>query len=247
MVRFFERWLLKDISGPASDINDSTSSFCYAYKAGQCVAGSAADALYVHAPFIEPSTTCWGQAWDFSAPCVTPSYGVFGQAMMSNAVDPKPEGRNFIRLTGMFNPPYLSAGFEAMKFTPDGRWGFYKAWNAGGYRPEIFAVRIPAIATDPINRTTWAQVPVELPGGNSVPIRFGYDQSFHCHGVSDSRGNFISGYNDSCLTDGSTPSRLFFPAKRKCPRPVPGDVRSTAPLSRAGTSTTGLNAMTREF
>ncbi|HME05690.1 MAG TPA: hypothetical protein VKG25_01520 [Bryobacteraceae bacterium] len=198
---FSGRWLLKDISGPTSSITDSsTSSFCYAYQAGQCVSGSSVNDLYLNAPYIEPSTTCWSQAWDFSAPCVSTSYGVFGQAMLWDALDLDPEGRNFIRLTGLYNPPFLSAGFEALKLTPDGRWGFYKSWNAGGYRPELFAVRIPSIATDTVNRTTFVQIPVTLPAGDSVAIRFGYDSSFRCQGVSDSQGSWISGYNDSCLT-----------------------------------------------
>jgi len=216
------RWLLQDISGPSSSITDSTpSSFCYAYRAGECVSGSAANALYVNAPNIEPSTTCWSQAWDFSAPCVTPSYGVFGQSMMHDAYDPDPEGRRFMRLTGLFNPPYLSAGFEAMKFTPDGRWGLYKSWSASGYRPELFAVRIPTIAADTINRTAFIQMPVELPAGDAVSVRFGYDQSFRCHGVSGSQGNFIAGYNDACVTDGSGAQPFLFASEAQVPTPCP--------------------------
>jgi hypothetical protein len=195
------RWLLRDISGPASSINDfRPSSFCYAYQANQCVSGSSANSLYVNAPFIEPSYTCWGQAWNFSAPCVAPAYGIWGQSMIHNALDPDPTGANFMRLTGLFNPPFLSQGFEAAKFSPDGQWLFYQSWNAGGYRSDIFAARVPNIATDTVNRTTFVQVPVRVPAGNSVAIRFGYDTSFRCHGVSDSQGNWISGYNDSCLT-----------------------------------------------
>jgi hypothetical protein len=205
------RWLLKDISGPSSSITDATqNSFCYAYIAGQCLPGSTLNDIYVNAPFIEPSTTCWGQANDFSAPCVTPTSGVFGQAMLKNVVDADPEGNKYIRLTGMFNPPYNSFGFQNLRLTPDGQWGFYQVWSAGGYRPELFAVRIPTIATDTVNRSTFVPVPVNVPGGDQAAIRFGYDQSFRCHGVSDSQGNFVAGYNDACLTDGSGAQPFVF-------------------------------------
>jgi len=196
------RWLLKDVSATGT-MSDALNAgvFCYAYLANGCFSGDVQGSLYINAPFIEPqsSLTCWGQAWNFSAPCVTQSYGIWGQSMIYDALDPDPAGANFMRLTGLFNPPFLSDGFEASKFSPDGKWLFYQGWTTGGYRGDVYAARVPNIAVDSLNRTTFVQIPMSPPAGSWL-ARFGYDANFHCQGQTDSNGNFISGYNDSCVT-----------------------------------------------
>jgi hypothetical protein len=125
---------------------------------------------------------------------VVPIPAVWGKANLNNVIDLKPEGSGHIRLTGLPNSSFNTPHYEHLRYTPSGLWGFYGVTWAGGYRvTDVFAVRIPRVATDTVNRTGFVQVPIKLPAGNSVVIRFGYDSSFRCSGAPDSQGNFISG------------------------------------------------------
>ena len=211
------RYRLKDISGPiatcgsACTISDTTVNvMCWARATNDCFSGSTANHIYVNAKGIEPATNCYGNNMSISSICVVPAPSVWGQSVLKNVLDLDPDGNKYIRLTGMFNPPFNSNHFENLRLTPDGRWGIYSAMLANGYRHELFMVRIPNLAEDTVRRDTWVKVKVGLPGGDDVQIRFGYDQNFRCHGVSDASGNLIAGYNDACLTDGSGTQPFLF-------------------------------------
>ena len=55
--------VLKDVSGPASDISSSQDyTFCYAYKAGECYPGAAQGDIYVKAPLVFKHSS-WQNEW----------------------------------------------------------------------------------------------------------------------------------------------------------------------------------------
>jgi hypothetical protein len=201
------RFLNQNISGPASlwpatQITDAkTGTFCYARVANECFTGSTAGVVYVNPKSPDVALTCYANQLMVSSICAMPTPAIWGQANLNNVVDLNPEGSGHIRLTGLPNSPMTTPHYSNLRYTASGLWGFYSGTWPAGYRvTDVFAVRIPKIATDTVNRTGFVQVPVRLAAGNSVVIRFGYDSSFRCSGVTDSQGTFVSGYNDSCLT-----------------------------------------------
>ena len=195
------RYNLKNVSGPGSSISTAAGAnqFCVARAANDCVNGSTAGYIYVNARQLE-NNPCQIDQVAISSPCVFPAPASFSQGTIYNVYDPNPEGSGHIRLTGMFSLPGATPHFQHLRFNSTGTWGFYSVAMASAYRGDIFAVRIPHIAGDTVNRTTFVPIRITLGAGNSAAIRFGYDLSFRCSGVTDSQGNFLSGYNDSCLT-----------------------------------------------
>jgi hypothetical protein len=225
------RYTLQNISGPGALINDSKlNAMCWSRLTGDCfttgnstaAANSIAGHIYITPKSPDTAHLCNVNQMMISSPCTTPTPSIYGQSILNNVIDPNPEGSGHIRLTGMFNSPMNTAHFEHLRFTQSGLWGFYGVNFGAGYREsDVFAVRIPRIATDTVNRTGFVQVPLRLPAGNSVVIRFGYDSSFRCSGVTDSQGNFISGYNDSCLTVASpTQSEPYMWSSEGAVRPI---------------------------
>lgn len=200
------RHLVQNISGPASAFPATqitevkVGTGCWARATNDCWVGSTAGHVYINPKTPDSGQLCDGNQLMISSPCVSPTPAVWGQSIINNVFDPNPEGTGHIRLTGMFNSPYNTHHYAHLRYTQTGKWGFYDVTYPGAYRySDVFAVKMPTISTDSIDRTGFVPIQITLPAGNSVVARFGYDPLFRCSGVVDPAGNF-SGYNDSCTT-----------------------------------------------
>ncbi|HYL78115.1 MAG TPA: hypothetical protein VEU96_28125 [Bryobacteraceae bacterium] len=174
------RFLLKDVSGPTigntGDLPDF--SFCRAFNAGECFAGSASGSLYVSVPQAFVDNYCHSDSFTVTAPCVGHLGSYTGQVIQFRLDRPDSTGigaRKFGYAHGM---PGLQYQFSNCRTTPDAAFLFCIADWLDGVRSEWVAMKIaPMPVSDSVNRTSF--VPVTLThtqssGASYIRARFGY-------------------------------------------------------------------------
>lgn len=199
-LAFAGRYLLKDMSGPASLIGDKDQwRFCVAYQGGECRPGSAANDVFVNVPEANVAQSCIVNTYALNSPCFSTPYAYGAWAVQYRYTRDDPNGKNMRRLTMGFTGPGRQYQFENVRVTPEGRWAFLGPGWVDGARSNLMMVKVPPPpADDQIDRTTFIphQVDIASDGVSSYArVRFGYAEN----GPVDSF--FCTSRQESCVTD----------------------------------------------
>jgi len=196
-----DRYLLQDVSGPASSLSDSAEfQVCMALAAGECHAGSSAGQVYETVPNV-PSIQSY-----CIAPWLTENYPCAGfkaplQAWLHQfSVSQSYYGGEYNRrITLGLNGHYRQYG--ASTFIPEvtGTWAFFKADWADGIRSELFMTKFPPFpGGNSIPRNTFVNYSIQVPGGGAyAEIKFGYMEN------GSAQAYFCTNRQDPCTTSGS--------------------------------------------
>jgi len=197
---FAGRYLLKDISGPASSIGDGdTWKFCVAYQPGECRPGSNIDDAFVNVPRVDVSDGCIVNTYTLNSPCFTTPYGYGAWAVQYQYNRDDPDGKRYRRMTMGFTGPGRQYQFQNVHVTPEGRWGFLAPGWIDGVRPSIMMVKIPPPPVDDqVDRSTYIPYRVDLQSdgvSSAARLRFGYADNGPIHLF------FCTSRQEACLTD----------------------------------------------
>jgi|GEM_PF-1694471 len=186
------RWNLGEKSGPGVTLTDADAwRYCVAYKAGECVPGSAANDVYMNVPHLDSSAACLGNQYYRNVPCVAmvpPYTSWFSQWDVTH---PDPQGIAFRRMTMGYSGPGRQYMYANWRPVPDGSWAMAEAFWLGGIRPqEYLAAKLPPLPDgESTNRATFVPVPVRIgampAGATGVIVRFGYNSRFECTGRAE--------------------------------------------------------------
>lgn len=174
--------LLGDISGPnsAATFGDTTPwRYCYAYKSGECVSGSAAGNMYVSVPNDDTGSQCTVNSYATNAPCVTNNYPYGFWVSQVNTTVSDTQGGQSRRLTSALVAPGRQYNYTNAKSTPDGQWALVEAPWLEGQRTDMFWARIPPFpaATAPPDNA-FREVPVRFEErGPNARVLFGYAEN----------------------------------------------------------------------
>jgi hypothetical protein len=194
--------LLADASGPGSALSDSVAyQICIALAAGECVPGSAANAVYAAVPHV-PSiqSNCITDWLVENYPCVAMSLPAVAGWLVQNDDSYSYQiwegGRRLtMALTG------YGRQYEYNTFIPEntGTWGMFKADWADGIRSEIFMARLPPFpGGNSVPRNTFVNYRVQVPGGPAyAEIEFGYMEN------GAANAYYCTSRRDACTTSGS--------------------------------------------
>jgi hypothetical protein len=179
-------YLLQDISGPSSLITDSTAwAYCYAYKAGECRAGSVAGTAYTNVPKAGPLDGCYSNSFSIRAPCVFMASPVTSQVVQWDLSQADPLGAHYRKLTmGLagWGRQYQFANARAL---PDGSWAILRGYWSDGKRSDLLLAKLPPWpGYDSVNRSTFLPLMLQLGaaprGTDHVLVQFGYTPSLFC-------------------------------------------------------------------
>jgi hypothetical protein len=176
--------LLKDLSGPHSNISDSTPwSYCVVDVApGECVAGSAVGNLYVAVPMAHTSGNCSSDGTIY-APCLATSPVDAGGYTQYEVDRPDPFGLRWRRLTDLLNGPGRADNFANLHALLTADWAVGAVKWGDGIRGDVFGIKLPPWPNeDSIIRNNFVKIMISLGGatGTSVRVRFGYSENLFC-------------------------------------------------------------------
>jgi hypothetical protein len=190
IIAWSGHYLLRDISGPGSRISDATPwTYCYAYQAGECVAGSSAGEFFVSAPNSTSGKACPGfdQFKEVNAvPCAV-SGGIYMSWSVQKLLDPYPSLTR--RLTMGFTGHGRQIQFGRTDSMPEGKWVRVPAYWLDGVRSDFLLAKVPAVdPVDTVDRSRFQMVRVKLPGVSNAThavVDFGYEEfgrptDFYC-------------------------------------------------------------------
>jgi hypothetical protein len=179
-------YLLQDISGPSSSIGDTNAwSYCYAYKAGECRAGSVAGTAYTNVPKAGPLDGCYVNSFSIRPPCVFMASPPTSQVVQWDLSQPDPLGTRYRKL-GMglagWGRQYDYANARAL---PDGSWAILRGYWPDGKRSDLLLAKLPPWPNyDSANRSTFVPLPLQLGAvpwrTDHVLVQFGYTPNFQC-------------------------------------------------------------------
>ena len=182
---------LVDISGPASAIASDSSTayqYCVALKTGECRAGSAANDVYVNAPYVSYGYCYYpgiaNQMDDINAICIGP-LGAYTGNLMQFGTRQDAFGSYIRRLGPTFSRWNQQSVFWNMSMLPGGMVGMSQVrWLDGVRHDNIVTVLPPYPISDSVARNTFVPVVVKVPppvaAGRTVTVDFGYDSNFFC-------------------------------------------------------------------
>lgn len=190
IIAWSGHYLLRDISGPGSQISDATPwTYCYAYKAGECVAGSSAGEFFVSAPNSTKGTACPGfdQFKDVNAvPCAV-SGGIYMSWSVQKLLDPYPGLTR--KLTMGLTGHGRQIQYGRTDSMPEGKWVRVPAYWLDGVRSDFLLAKVPSVdPVDGVDRSRFQMVRVKLPGVTNAThavVDFGYEEfgrptDFYC-------------------------------------------------------------------
>lgn len=178
LVGWAGRFILKDVSGPASNLATAASySVCYAYFAGECVGGSRAGDTYVKVPYVYDNGGCiTGVSWA-NTPCVVS--GIPGGGARQQAMYKPDTGGSLSRLlTYGFASPGQHYPFTAAGWITNGKTAVFPGSHlVNGWGNMGFVMVLPPWQEDTVPRNDVLQIPVNLPAGPQyAEIQFGYSR-----------------------------------------------------------------------
>jgi hypothetical protein len=200
---FATRSAFRDISGPGSVIDDSKLwTYCYAYRAGECRPGSAANDLYVVAKNANLAKGgCITDTFQVYTPCAVPLWSNAGWMVEGDTQANDPLGYRFRRISMGLTAPSAQYQYTSPHMSPDSSFALVRAGWPNGVRPDLLAIKLPPPAiTDNIDRMNYVPLPVSLPAGSGfIRIRFGYAENgpagtFYC-----------TTRQEACVTDAQVP------------------------------------------
>lgn len=182
MVGWYGHTLLSDISGPNSQITDSTpDSFCIADLPGECVPGSQKGDEYVSVINAELSGQCL-LSYTRRTPCLASLPNEVARFVQYDVSKPDPTGARWRVLTSFWGGPGRTNNYANVHGTDGAGWVLGVGKWADGVRSQIFGAKLPSWQVDSQYRGDFIKVPVKLGGrpGDKVRIRFGYDTNLRC-------------------------------------------------------------------
>lgn len=202
--------LLRDVSGPASSLDDSAAkdyTFCTAIVANECVTGSLAGQHYVQIPSLAvpycdgSNTTVDACLGDYYAQGVALSrYGFLrnkeglSTSLLANA---NAVGSAYIQRLSMhgLNLFYNAVSlFTTGKPLANGKWALAADWvETPSGRGLLTVLKIPPAVKDDVNRSTWVPFDVAISpmrGADGARVKFGYAENgastaFYCTSRAD--------------------------------------------------------------
>lgn len=199
-LAFAGRYLLKDISGPASAIGDADEwRFCVAYRAGECRADSGTYDVYVNVPRASMKAACLVNTYALNYPCFTTPFGFGAWAIQYRFTLDDPGGTHYRRLTMGFTGPGRQYQFSSIHASPEGRWAFLNSGWVDGVRPEAMMVKLPPPPVDDgVDRSSYLPVRVNIAPDASATrarVRFGYAENGPVSAF------FCTSRQEACVTD----------------------------------------------
>jgi hypothetical protein len=187
LAAFTGQFLLTDVSGPGSVVTGQPADgykVCYAWRAGECTAGSQAGDVYFNLPALDPTSSyCHeGEFYGGWRDICIANFNVLGAGYAQWQLPDKGgmTFKNFERgrvVTRMYEP-YRGAATANAKPTPDGKWMLFRS-NLIGKLPQF-------PAPDEYDRSQFIPMvlsvtpPADL-GADNVVVAFGYDaEHFYC-------------------------------------------------------------------
>lgn len=220
--------MLGDASGPASaaSFGDATPwRYCYAYKTGECVSGSAAANMYVSVPHDETSWQCTVNSYAFNAPCISNNYPYGFWVSQHNTTISDSLGEQSRRLTSALIAPGREYNFANAKTTPDGKWVQVQAQWLEGQRSDTFWMKLPPFPSTAAVPPSggFYQIPVSIAGGAPYArVLFGYTEN-----GSNPAALYCASRAEGCSTEGtpfswvSSDSRTLLACSSGCTINVP--------------------------
>ena len=194
--------VLKDVSGPSTDISAAADySFCYAYRAGECRAGSAQGDIYAKVPNTFkyngwPADWCQTGMEFANVPCVLSGAPAAGYARQFRSDRGDTEGSDQRLLTSAFRPYGTHYPYWGVTAHPAGQVALMtSAGMLEGIRHVVMIAKLPRWVDSSPRRNKLGGVAVKVgarEGMTHARVRFGYNTSFQCTERSE-----------ACLTDAS--------------------------------------------
>jgi len=179
-------YLLQDISGPSSSIADANSwSYCYAYKAGECRAGSTAGTVYTNVPIAGPLDGCYVNTFAVRAPCVFMASANTSQVLQWDISRADPLGVNWRRITMGLSGWGRQYDYANARSLPDGSWAIMRGYWLNGQRGDLLLAKLPPWpAGSSVNRATFQPFPLQVgsvpAGTDHITVTFGYTPAMQC-------------------------------------------------------------------
>ena len=182
MVGWYGHTLMKDISGPGSQISDGTSdTFCVADFAGECVSNSAKGDQFVSVVNADTSGQCiiW---YVRKTPCLAVLPNEVARYLQFDVSKADPTGMRWRVLSSLWGGPGRTDNYANVHGTDGAGWVFGVGKWVNGDRAQIYGIKVPSWRQDSQYRGDFEQIPVTVSGstGDSVRVRFGYDSNLYC-------------------------------------------------------------------
>ncbi|MBC7926056.1 MAG: DUF4214 domain-containing protein [Bryobacteraceae bacterium] len=215
--------MLKDVSGPASQIASAASySFCHVLRAGDCGIGSVGE-TFIKAPNVYPHASCVAAIVWANVPCVmsaSPGVGGVRQFEIPTSVTPGAGSRLLtygLGIPGAHNPFFGAASHPSGKsmLVSSGQY-------LGGVRMASMLFRLPEWRVDSTGRGDFGGLTVTVPkskrsDATHARIKFGYNTAFHCSERLEACVTDLSGAPYAFEGEGGKPS----PCANGCAIEVP--------------------------
>ncbi|MFZ0592798.1 MAG: hypothetical protein WAM39_20225 [Bryobacteraceae bacterium] len=174
--------LMRDISGPGSQITDATTdSFCIADFSNECVQGSQQGDQFVSVvnPDLSGECVLW---YVRKTPCLASLPNEVARYTQYDVSKADPTGVRWRTLTSFFGGPGRTDNYANVHGTDGTGWVFAAGKWVDGVRSEIYGAKLPSWQLDSQYRGDFIQVPVKVGGrtGDTVRVRFGYDTNLYC-------------------------------------------------------------------
>jgi hypothetical protein len=170
--------LLRNISGPKSQISDKTPfTWCRALERGECVGQSAPGETFVSVPMAFIDGSCYSGSGEATAPCLTPAGPEMAEYEQFGVNEWDPYGKLWRRLTMAFDGPGRTNNYANMHGKSTGDYGFTATMWADGRRSDVMAVKLPPWPTpDSLARNSFLplKVAVSAEPNSYARIEFGY-------------------------------------------------------------------------
>ena len=187
-VGWYGHTLLKDISGPGSQISDSTpDSFCVADLQGECDANSQKGDQFVSVLNTDLSGQCV-LGYVRRTPCLASLPNEVARSVQYDVSKPDPTGSHWRVISSFWGGPGRTNNYANVHGTDGTGWVIGAGKWADGVRSQLFGAKLPSWQFDSQYRGDYIQVPVKVGGrsGDTVRIRFGYDLNLYCSSRQES-------------------------------------------------------------
>lgn len=177
-------YLLRDMSGPGSQITDADVwRYCIARVAGECRPASNTGDVFWNVPQSERSANCVTNTFAFRRPCVAAIHARTNAINQIGVSTEDSQGARARKVTMGLNGLGRQFHFSNAIADSTGQWAFFLCYNCDGMRTEWFAAKLPpwpSASTKDLQRNTFHKLTVRVParkGSSQARVRFGYAEN----------------------------------------------------------------------
>ena len=174
------RFLYREKSGPGVRLSAADNgTFCRAYLAGECAAGSSpGDIYFASTSALINLKACYTNHMEAEIPCFFQASPLGTWAVQQDISTQDTVGNHFRRLTMGFEAPGRQNTATNWRPTPDGQWGLFPSPWVDGYSPIMWVGKLPPWpGYDSISRDDFVMAQMKLGSGPTLAeIRFGYEE-----------------------------------------------------------------------